>query len=246
MKVLPVFSLLLISLLLILQACSRNDDSIVPSVVEQGDYSITAPYDSIRTYPGGGGLFLVSLRPAPDYAGDTRLRIEAPPLLHATVRPSVLTATDTVAEILLRPEATLAIDRHAVTVIAEHAGSERRLHLSVIALVWSPPDSAAVLQRIEAFRAWCAARDPALAAAFAVPEFIYNTYPEILIVEHHTILAPAWEVRLCAHVMIPPWDWSKLRLRRRGSIEPLLAAQRESDGSIREIPVSEYPTLCGY
>jgi hypothetical protein len=74
----------------------------------------------------------------------------------------------------------------------------------------------------------------------------YLTYPMHLIVEHWTFLSTAWEVRLCRHIMIPPHDWSMILFRRLGTLEPVLAARRETDGSIHQIPVSEYPVLYGF
>ena len=48
------------------------------------------------------------------------------------------------------------------------------------------------------------------------------------------------------YVMIPPYDWSMLYLRKRGTLEPIFAAKRETDNTIHEIPVSDYPILFGY
>ncbi len=72
------------------------------------------------------------------------------------------------------------------------------------------------------------------------------TYPEILVVEHWTFLNPTWEMRMCFHVMIPPYDWSMLTIRSRGEWDFQFAAKRESDGTTYEIPVAEYPVMCGY
>jgi len=225
--------------------CSENEHPVTPPV-DAGDFSIAAPFDTIRSYAGGGGLFILSMTPKAGFSGNATLRIEADPVLGASLLKNKLTAFDTTAELLLRPSSELPDGNHTIKVIAAHAGVEKQLLLCVEAMTWSGPDSSVVMERLDAFRAWSVARDPSLAAAFVAPEFIYNTYPEILIVEHNTILTPSWEIRLCKHVMVPPCDWMKIRFRKRGSVAPLFAALRESDGTIREIPVEEYPTLCGY
>ena len=46
--------------------------------------------------------------------------------------------------------------------------------------------------------------------------------------------------------MIPPYDWSMLWLRKRGEVEAIFAAKRESDGTVYEIPVGDYPIFYGY
>lgn len=241
MKSFPVFAVLLI-----LCGCTKEEDAIIAPHTVRRDFTVAVPYDTIRSYPGGGGLFLITMTPEAECRWETRVRVEAAAGLHATVQPATLTAADEAVEVLLRPSEALADGYYALDVIAEHEGAEKRLRLYANVMPWSPPDDAEVLRRLETFRAWCTARDPAMAAAFEAPEFIYNTYPEILIVEHNTILTPEWEIRLCKHVMIPPDDWMKIRFRRRGSIAPQFAATQESNGTIHEIPVSEYPTLCGY
>jgi hypothetical protein len=58
-----------------------------------------------------------------------------------------------------------------------------------------------------------------------------------------------WEVRFCFHVMIPPYDWTKIMIRERDEWEPAIAGKREHDGvdyKLSEIPISEYPTFYGY
>ena len=76
--------------------------------------------------------------------------------------------------------------------------------------------------------------------------FPYRTYQEVLVVEHWTFLNDDYELRICCHITIPPFNWSKMSLRPLGEIEPVLAFKREYDGQTMEIPVSEYPTLYGY
>jgi hypothetical protein len=39
--------------------------------------------------------------------------------------------------------------------------------------------------------------------------------PHILIVSHYLYFSDEWEIHLHWHVMIPPYDWTKIELRRR-------------------------------
>ena len=114
----------------------------------------------------------------------------------------------------------------------------RTFYVRIFAWEQGPP-GAEMAQRAS-FLSWLAAAHPELGDIAARPSLRYITYPEILIVEHWTFLSSVWDMRVCFHVMIPPDDWSMMLLRRTGSLTPLLAARRESDGSIREIPVSSY------
>jgi len=46
--------------------------------------------------------------------------------------------------------------------------------------------------------------------------------------------------------MIPPHDWSKIYIRKRNSIDGEFAAMQESDGTISQIEIGDYPTMFGY
>ena len=217
-----------------------------PTQPDQGSYALAATYDSIRSYPGGGGIYVLRLTPLVGFQGTVQLRVEADSSLGASVTMRSLIASRKIAEVLLAPKADAVPGRYTVTVISTHAGAERRLRLLVNVMEWTGPEAAEALAQREKFRDWCVQQRPELAEAFSAPRALYNTYPEILIVEHRTFLTGDYEVRVCNHVMVPPDDWSMIRLRKRDSAEPVFAARRESDGTIREIPVSQYPELCGY
>ena len=48
--------------------------------------------------------------------------------------------------------------------------------------------------------------------------------------------------------MIPPHDWSMIRIRKRGEIEAEIAYKQDSatNDYVYEIPISEYPIFNGY
>jgi hypothetical protein len=110
---------------------------------------------------------------------------------------------------------------------------------------WGGGGKGTATDKMNDFVTWLETEHPELGSFSARNWFVYGTYPQLLIVEHWTFLDEDWEMRVCYHVMIPPYDWSKILLRRRGEWEPLLAVHRETDGTIYEIPVEEYPIM-GY
>jgi hypothetical protein len=47
--------------------------------------------------------------------------------------------------------------------------------------------------------------------------------------------------------MIPPDDWSMIRLRKRNEVSPFFAAKQDSTGgAFYQIPVNDYPIFQGY
>ena len=122
----------------------------------------------------------------------------------------------------------------------------RKLVLEVEMFNWSSdnlPD--AIIKRNELIE-WLEVEHPEFDTFSDINSFAYVTYPSHLVVEHWTFLYEEWEMRVCYHVMIPPYDWSKIYLRKRGEVDAVFAAKRESDDTTYEISLSEYPTYYGY
>jgi hypothetical protein len=217
-----------------------------PEERDAGSYGLHARYDTLRSFPGGGGVFTIYITPGEDFAGTVRMSVEAAAGLGARWDRMLLDADVRGAELVLHPASTIDAGTYALTVIARHAGLEKEYSLLVDIREWSQVGPGHEMGKRQDFLDWLAASHPELGDVAARPFFRFCTYPEILIVEHWTFLSAEWEMRVCFHVMIPPDDWSMMLLRRTGSVTPLLAALRESDGRITEIPVTEYPTQFGY
>lgn len=213
---------------------------------DAGTLFLHTRYDSIRSYPGGGGNFTIAIIPDQEFAGRAILTIAADPALHARLDRSTLCPAKRVAELTVRPDINAAPGLYAITLLATHNGVRYTQALLVRVFEWAQFEPGVEMEKRADFLTWLAAAHPELGEIAAHPVHRYITYPEILIVEHWTFLSSAWDMRICFHVMVPPDDWSMMLLRRTGSLVPLLAARRDSDGSIHEIPVKEYPQLCGY
>ncbi len=218
----------------------------LPAERDEGDYTLHTRFDTLRSFPGGGGVFTLRITPDEDFAGVVRLSVQSPAALNARVDRMLLDADSRGAELVLHPAASLPAGMYTMKVIVRHAGVQKEYPLHVDVREWSQTDPGQEMGKRQDFLDWLSATHPELGNIDARPSFRFCTYPEILIVEHWTFVSADWEMRVCFHVMIPPDDWSMMLLRRAGALQPLLAARRESDGRIAEIPVSEYPTHFGY
>lgn len=223
-------------------AVNQIDDR---SLLGQGEFRIVARYDSISSYPSGGGIFPIRLNPGDDFSGAIRLTILADPRLHAEPSATVLSPQSPVAEITIMPERTIPVGLHTITLLAANAGFSGKLILTVNTVNWWATEKSHAVQKMEPFAAWLEENYPDLGNFSERGWYIYATYPGILVVEHWTFLDAEWEMRVCFHVMIPPYDWSKMLLRKRGEWEPTLAAMQETDGTIHQIPIADYPIM-GY
>ncbi|UCC78998.1 MAG: hypothetical protein JSW64_12070 [Candidatus Zixiibacteriota bacterium] len=228
--------------------------SIEPGANDPGEltFSIVPKYSYIRSYPGGGGIFIVRLLNTGIFMGDVNLYLRADPSLNASLDRNTLNSKYNIAEITIQPSesvelGTYEIDLYAVYGVSpSHTGKYVKITLEVEVMQWGPTNPSNVISKMDDFVEWLETEHPELGNFSNRIWFPYMTYPQIWIVEHWTFLDEDWEFRLCYHVTIPPYDWSKILLRRRGQWDPVLAAQRESDGTIFEIPISEYPIMYGY
>lgn len=234
-----------------IDAVSLDKKPVDPPVTGEGSFGLEAKYTYIKSYPGGGGVFILRLIPGADLSGDVALTVSATKMLGAQLTTTVVNAGATIAEVTISPTAQVALAMHSLTVTAANQTHQETVVLEAEVVNWGMLSMGIAQEKQTQFVDWLADEHPEL-GHFANQRWdVYGTYPQILIVEHYTFLSDKWEFRVCFHVMIPPYDWSKMLLRRRGEWEPVLAAIRQWDETdqdyvISEMPVEDYPIIYGY
>jgi hypothetical protein len=218
-------------------------------------FKLEAKHSYIRSYPGGGGVFIVRLNHGDDFTGVVGLRLSADPALNARLDRRTLSRGSNIAEIVIRPSETAAIRTYQIDITAcqlanvMSLSSCRTISVEVEMIPWGPTDPRDAIAKRDPLVEWIQQTHPEFGTFSDKDWYPYMTYPGIWIVEHWTFLNEEWEMRTCFHVMIPPYDWSMIQLRRHGEWDPIFAAKREHNGTtyeINQIPVSEYPQMCGY
>jgi hypothetical protein len=215
---------------------------------ENSSFTIDPKYSMVRSYPGGGGLFVIRLIPDEAFTGPITLSAESDPRLHIEILENPVQLSDSVrvAEISIWPDTTIPIQNYPVHLSAVHDNHVEQTDLQVEIIEWEdyPPSEDALMIR-EAFIPWLIQNIPQCSQLAEESWADYMTYPQILVVEHWSSVSDAWEMRFCFHVMIAPYDWSMIWLRPRGKSDPIITAKRESNGTIHIIPAEEYPAF-GY
>ncbi|NIR66980.1 MAG: hypothetical protein GWN76_12905 [candidate division Zixibacteria bacterium] len=208
---------------------------------------IEAKYDYIRSIQGGGGVFIIRLVPGTDLKGPVYLGLQADDCLQAHLDKTELYLDSDVAEITINPDSTSEIRIYLLEVRASNHGVSQSIFLQVEIMQWFPCIPESALQYLPGFTEWLMKNHSEYSDLSAQDWYCYNTYPQIWIVSHWTLLSPEYEVRICHHVTIHPYNWTQYRLRKRGEYEARLAAKRDNDSTVlHEIPVSEYPILFDY
>jgi hypothetical protein len=209
-------------------------------------FDIEPKYSYIRSCPDGGGVFVLRIAPGSLPPGPVRTRIKAPEALNALIAVDGFNEKPGVSEIVINPDQSMAPGVYEIIVYATESGFTRSRALEVDLINRDGILSEMAVAKRDDFIGWLEEEHPELGTFSDREWFSYPTYPGILVVEHWTFLDDDWEMRICFHVMIPPYDWSMLMLRERGEWNPILAAKRDSDAPIYEIPVDEYPIMFGY
>ncbi len=220
--------------------------SLDPVFPYNSRFTIDAKYSKIRSYPEGGGIFLVRVAPTDALSEEINLSIRADARLNARIDVNELNRPSGIAEITIQPDQSIDIRVHPIMVYATRLNTTRVVRLKVEMINWPSGNAQPAMVKRDEFVAWLETDHPEFGKFSGRDWFPYMTYPGILVVEHWTFLDQDWEMRICFHVMIPPHDWSMLLLRKRGEWNLIFAAKRESDGTIYEIPISDYPTFFSY
>jgi len=250
-------------------------------------FEIAVKYSYIRSYPGGGGIFIIKMTPKIGFSGYVSLQTNADSNLNAQLNKEKLDKQSRIAELTIQPNESTEIKTHEIIIKATYhkkakcvtsldwiskikfpilsylisrlfnrcddessstylSNIDETLVLEVEMFNWSSESLPyAIIKRDELIE-WLEAEHPEFGTFSGENSFGYVTYPAHIICEHWTFLYEKWEMRICFHVTIPPYNWSKVWLRPRGEVDAVFAAKREYNGTAYEIPVEEYPTYYGY
>ncbi|MEW6410950.1 MAG: hypothetical protein AB1483_00595 [Candidatus Zixiibacteriota bacterium] len=216
-----------------------------------GSFTIKSKYSYVKSYPGGGGIFVLRLAPNGSLEGNVALSVEADPGLSAAVSTPVASADSPIFEITVSPADLIPLGIHFIILTASNLTHTETVTLQVDVIDWGLGNVELGQEKQQQFADWLEIEYPQLGTFSGQAWDIYATYPQILIVEHYTFLSEDWEFRVCFHVMIPPYDWSMMLLRPRGEWVATIAAIREWDENsgtyvIRKVPINDYPIMDVY
>ena len=233
--------LTLVLLMTVLVGCADDDTLVMPEPV--GGFQLEVRYDSMRTVPGGDGLLPLRIIPDSGFSGNVNLDAWCETSVHAALKSRSVDARFPVSEIRLQPDSSCDTLHYSIIVRGSNNTDTAYDTCEVRVVTWDQTAPSDADNKRDELLAWVEAQYPDLEDWDTLTWEAFSTYPQILIVEHVTYLSERWEVRVCYHVMIAPYDWSYICLRRRAEWEPILAARRESDGTVHAVPIDEYPDM---
>jgi len=200
----------------------------------------------MKSYRGGGGLFILSMEPGDNFGGDVQLTLDANQALNAKLTTDLLSLDTKVAEVEIYPDSTISIGAEIIKVFSEHADVADTLELEVeiVEPEIVEPDSMSIgryaIKLHDEFVLFVKETYPELGITTGQDWFNYNQHPIVLYGTpgKWTFLNQTWDMTVYWTVWpkMPVW----FLLRKRGESEPVFAAFKNMDVTIHEIPVDEF------
>lgn len=210
------------------------------------DLTLSAvPRQGIQSYPGGVALWVLKVIPASGDSRQFQLAADAPAGVSCSFTPSVISGPSLV-ECLARPDTSLAGQSTTLRVNATAIRSDLDalaadaaaidLHLGVSNYTDGYENEAR--RRFQPFLSYLVDHRRELGITRQTQWEGFVSAPGILIVTWYSFLSEDWEVLIRWHVMIPPYDWTHVYLRRRGTLRCEWAGEiSTAGGAVHEIPL---------
>ena len=197
------------------------------------------PSDPIGSYRGGTAVWVVAVEATPADAGPIEVSADSADGIACEVVPSQLGGSG-VVEVIARPGPAAPRRALGVTVRAQagegaSARGEAQVALPLRVLNYQDQLGDEARQRFTAFTSYLAAQHPEFGIDDATAWEGWVPTPNILVVMWYSFLSADYEALIRWHVMIPPYDWTEVFLRQRGSVDCVWAGKIPTAGA----PVEE-------
>jgi hypothetical protein len=202
-------------LLVALTGCAEITDWL-----ETAAFSLQVTPNAIRdSIPGQRCVFLVTVQNEAGDCGPPVWVTASATAADVTVQPALLWP-GLVGEITVvpAPAAETPDDGRDITVeIRAWRGGFERAATVVVHVTSEEHDqlAPAAAEVRDLFIPWLAANRPDLGISGATQWQGTIVSPHILVVSHYLYFSADWEMHVWWHIMIPPYDWARIELRRR-------------------------------
>lgn len=223
-------------LLLVIQGCPVNLGT-TPSPPTL--YSLEIDPGQITSYPGGGGLSMVTMTPGEDFQEPLKLSLEGDSLLGARLSDTVLTAQKQTTEVSLFPDTIISLQTYTIQLVVVHGDQTNRFPLVVRVIPYSPgPQRKQARIERNKFLSWLEVGFPDYTMPDSSAWFGYNKNPDYQDLFTWVFLSDNWEIDIRWQNLTSTPYW--FLLRRRSEAKPQLAAKESADGEINLVPVEFY------
>ena len=198
--------------------------------------------DIVYSIPGQKCIFLVTVEENQTGTVSKPVKLSATSLdCEVTVFPQSITAGQ-VAELSVMPTAANIGKNVTITLQAERQGLKQIITITTEVIEREntlEPEAASMRDK---FTYWLSINYPELGITNDTTWNGTIVNPRILVVMHYIFLSEDWEMYITWHVMIPPYDWTRIYLRHRfNETSPSYAfeissVQEQAQPQIIEVP----------
>jgi len=156
-------------------------------------------------------------------------------MANIAVYPESIT-TGQIAEVTVTPS-TASIDQTiTITITGERQGITQTETVTIEVIPGEDDLGETASQMRDMFIPWLATNHPELGITTETEWTGTIVNPRILVVMHYIFTSDEWEIYITWHVMIPPYDWTKIHLRHRYTEQRPSSAYEISSVKAQEEP----------
>jgi len=120
-----------------------------------------------------------------------------------------------VAEVTVIPDQTSTNKILTITINGDRSGFKQTETVDVEVIDWQDDLGEIAAEMRDKFVPWLASNNPELGITSETEWIGTIVNPGILVVMHYMFYSENWEMYVTWHVMMPPYDWTKIYLRQR-------------------------------
>jgi len=203
------------------------------------------PSRGIQSYPGGTAVWVVEVTALDAAPTPIEITAKSAAGVGLEANPRTLNGSGLV-EVIARPGVNLVGHKVDVVVTARRgeraasASASNRIDLPLQVLRYEDALAETARQEFEPFVTHLAASHLEFGIDQQTDWQGWVSAPNILVVMWYSFMSADWEALVQWHVMIPPYDWTHVYLRPRGSLDCTWAGEIPTGGApVEEVVVPE-------
>jgi len=196
----------------------------------------------ISAFAGQRCIFLVTINEQEDQQGNlgfgepVQITATAPNDMASTAVYPESVAAGQIAEVTITPTAASTNETITITITGERQGITQTETVTIEVIPGEDYLGETASQMRDMFIPWLAANHPELGITTETEWTGTIVNPRILVVMHYIFTSDEWEIYITWHVMIPPYDWTRIHLRHRYTEQRPSTAYEISSVTAQEEP----------
>jgi hypothetical protein len=225
-----LFLVMVCASMLVMLSCSSDSDKVYNYEASLGDFQLELAADTIGSYPGGGGVFIIRLDPDSIFNNTVLISVTADTALHSELTDTTISNSYPITELAIAP-GTIDIDTFQIVLTGTCDTLVRTETLTVVMYADPGPVPQEFLDARDAIITWVVANYPEHGSLGGQNFSAYKATLGIIYGgTSWAFLSDTWQLRVSRPVVPdPPYT---MYLRYRGEWDYCLTVHKNADGLI--------------